>query len=231
MWATTSGVAMRGAMAHDQFFHRCFRGTCRFIPACLDTLETFSVEAIKRRLVDWAERCGKAFDVAHPWPVAVRAAALIRQSGDRAWSAPDLARAVGASCSTLERGFKIIYGTTPQRYQRIVHLRKTVRAIRNDDESLEGLVLGVGWRSVKDAHRAVRSTTGLTLSAVRRLSDDDFMRLIGGPLSLQEPGRFVPSPSERRNRSPVLSREAEPEWDPITRVRIGTLTTGDVARS
>src|SRR6266851_5730148 len=87
------------------------------------------------------------------------------------WHASELAHAVGASCSTLERSFELIYETTPRRYSALVRLRHTMEALRNDDGSLEGVILGAGWRRVKDAHRSIRKSTGMTLSGVRKLRD------------------------------------------------------------
>ena len=194
MWMTVSAVATRGASAHHHFFHSLFGGSCRFVWPWLGSVDPLSIEAVNKRLVEWAELYARTFDAAHPWPLAVKAAALIQQHPRGSWYAAQLARDVGTSCSTLERGFKTIYRTTPQRYHRLVRLRRTIEAVRSDAGSVEGVALEIGWPSVKDARRAVRRATALTLSGVRHLSNAEVAALMNGPLALP-----LPRPSRTRS--------------------------------
>jgi transcriptional regulator GlxA family with amidase domain len=103
------------------------------------------------------------------------------------WYASDLARAVGASCSTLGRGFKAIYGTTPGHYHALVRLRHTAEAVRGDSGSLEGIVVEAGWTNVNAFARALRTMTGMKPSILRRLPDEDFGALVNGRLALPLP--------------------------------------------
>jgi AraC-like DNA-binding protein len=187
MWTALSGVATRGAGAHHDLFHRCFGGSCGFRSPWLQSLDTLSAGVVRLRVTQWAEVYAREFDVAHQWPSAVRAAALLRRQPGAVWHVSELADAVGASCSTLERSFGLIYGTTPRRYNALVRLRHTMETLRNDDGSLEGVILGAGWGSVKDAHRSIRKSTGMTLSGVRKLREAEFESLMAGSLALPLP--------------------------------------------
>ena len=189
LWTALSGVATRGAGAHHDLFHRCFGGSCGFRSPWLQSLDTLSAAVLRLRVAQWAEVYAREFDAGHQWPSAVRAAALLRRQPVGVWHASELAHAVGASCSTLERSFELIYETTPRRYSALVRLRHTMEALRNDDGSLEGVILGAGWRRVKDAHRSIRKSTGMTLSGVRKLRDAEFASLLAGSLALPLPGR------------------------------------------
>ena len=187
LWTSVSAAAIRGASAYHRFFHKFFSGSCRFVPPWLESTDVLSNEAVAQRLMHWAQSYARSFDAEHAWPVAVKAATAIRQHPPSTRYAGDLARSVGTSCSTLERSFKTIYGTTPQHYHRLVRLRRTIETLRTDPGSLEGIALEVGWPSVKNAHRAMRRSTALTLSAARRLSSDEFGSLMDGALALPLP--------------------------------------------
>jgi transcriptional regulator GlxA family with amidase domain len=146
---------------------------------------------MRQRIDQWAEVHATTFDRAHRWPAATAAAAALRRQPLSVWYASDLARAVGASRSTLERGFKAIYGTTTGHYHTLLRLRHTVEAVRADSGSLEGIVVEAGWTSVTAFARVFRTITGMKPSIVRRLPDDDFTALVNGQLAL-------PLPSQRK---------------------------------
>lgn len=190
-WALLGSVITRGALTHHAQFHRCFGGACEFQPPSTPPLDTSEWSVMRQRIDQWAEVCGGHFDRAHRWPAATAAAATLRRQPLKVWSAPDLGKAVGASCSTLERGFRAIYGTTPGDYHTLLRLRHSVEAICGDNGSLEGVVLDAGWTSANAFARALRSRTGMKPSIVRLLSDEDFAALINGKLAL-------PIPSQRQ---------------------------------
>ena len=187
MWSTVSAVATRGAVAHHGLFHRCFGGACAFHGPWLSANINVCRDDVCREVVGWAESFTHDFETTHQWPPAVKAAALMRQTPSGVWHACDLARAAGASSSTLERGFKTVYGVTPQHYHILVRLQHTAQVMRHDSACIESVALCTGWGSVGEARRSFRCLTGLVLSAVRAMSKDDFESLLDGPLALPVP--------------------------------------------
>lgn len=184
MWSTVSAIATRGAAAHHGLFHRCFGGDCAFHGPWLSANISVCRGDVCREMATWAESFTHEFESAHQWPPAVKAAALMRHTPGGVWHAHDLARAAGASCSTLERSFRTVYGITPQHYHTLVRLRHTAHAMRHDSACIESVALCTGWGSVGEARRSFRSITGQVLSAVRPMSNDDFESLLDGPLAL-----------------------------------------------
>jgi AraC-like DNA-binding protein len=186
-WALLALVTTRGALTYHAQFHRCFGGACEFQPPSTPPLDASECSVMRQRIDKWAEVYQVNFDRTHQWPAATTAAAALRRRAPSAWYASDLARTVGASCSTLERGFKAIYRTTPGHYHALVRLRHTVEAVRADSGSLEGMAMEAGWSSVNAFARVFRTMTGTTPSIVRQLGDEDFVALIDGPLALPIP--------------------------------------------
>ena len=186
-WALLGSVTIRGALTYHAQFHRCFGGACEFQPPSTPPLDTAEYAVIRQRLDTWAEAYVSDFNRTHQWPAATAAAAALRRRRPSAWYASDLARMVGASCSTLERGFKTIYGMTPGQYGALVRLRQTVEAVRADSGSLEGIAVEAGWSSVNAFARVFRATTGMAPSIVRHLGHDDFAALVDGRLALPVP--------------------------------------------
>jgi AraC-like DNA-binding protein len=192
IWNTLSTNAMRGAVTHHQLFHRWFGGICAYAPVWLPLPNEFSRDAVVPLLVRWAEACARDFDRSHRWPIAVQAAALLQRDPLHVWYIPELARAAGASPSTLERNFREIYRTSPQEYQSTLRVRRTAEVLRRDAGSLEGVVLTAGWPSVKEFSRVLRKRTGTQASALRQFTNDEFATLVLGPLELPIPGQAQP---------------------------------------
>jgi AraC-like DNA-binding protein len=182
------GTAMRGALSHHQLFHRLFGGVCSYEPGWPSTCAGLSEEALQADLIQWAEMFSREFDREHCWPPAVKAATLLQQAVGHAWYVPELARAAGASSSTLERSFKRLYGVSPQQYYSLLRLRSVAHQIHFGLECVEGLIRQSGCRSAKDVYRALRQVAGLTPAAIRQLTESQFADLIDGPLALPIPG-------------------------------------------
>jgi methylphosphotriester-DNA--protein-cysteine methyltransferase len=139
-------------------------------------------------LIRWAADHARAFEDGHSWPPAVRAARLLQQSSARVWYVEDVARAVNVSAATLERGFRKFYGVTVQQYQSLARLRRIAQAVRADEGAIEGVIVDLGYRSIKDAYVPFRRLTGMTIAGVRQLTDPQFASLVDGPLGLPVPG-------------------------------------------
>jgi AraC-like DNA-binding protein len=187
IWNAISSTAWRGAVAHHQLFHRCFGGACTFLPPWLAAPSSFAVNCVREALLQWAHLAMEAFDRVHEWPVALRAAALLQEDALAVWYVPDLARLTGASCATLERNFRQIYGLTPQKYHALLRVLRTADALRSDPGSSEGVVMSVGWPSLNAFAHALRNLAGLRVSALRECTDEEFARIVRGPLALPIP--------------------------------------------
>jgi AraC-like DNA-binding protein len=187
-WTLLQHAVLLGALAHHTMFHRCFgHAPCKF-----DTPRSDSGHAPRQpsfdALIRWATDCARAFDAGHAWPPAVRAARLLQKAPASAWYVNDVARAVGVSAATLERSFKKIYGLGVQQYQSLVRLRAVARTLRADASAIEGVILDLGYRSVKDVYVPFRRITGMTPAMVRQLTESQFALLVDGPLALPVPG-------------------------------------------
>jgi len=208
-WSLITATTQRGAEAHHKWFHRCFGDTsCKFQSAAVPPVVSFARERVRPLLMTWAGTYTDRFRSEHVWPVAVRAAALLRAGARDDWYIHELASAVGTSTATLERSFNKIYRISPQPYHSLVRLRLIATEIRAGESATEGVLLELGCRSPKDAYRAFRNVTGITPAAVRRLSDVKFAALMQGPLGLP-----VPRPVSQRNVT------GEPEGRPRSRER------------
>lgn len=186
-WALLGSVIMRAALTYHAQFHRCFGGACEFQPHSTPPLDTSEWTVMRQHIDKWAEAYAATFDRAHRWPAAIAAAAALRRQPLKVWYAPDLAKAVGASCSTLERGFRAIYGTPRGDYHTLLRLRHSVEALRGDNGSLESIALECGWTSANAFARAFRSRTGMTPSVVRLMPDEAFAALANEQLALPLP--------------------------------------------
>jgi AraC-like DNA-binding protein len=196
-WNLLAAAVSRGAAAHHRWFHRCFGGrSCTFHPDALPHVESYDRDRALLSLITWARDHAACFGRAHSWPVAVRAAAVLRSRPGADWPIERLAATVGASKATLERSFRAVYGISPHSYRSLVRMRLTAVSIR-DGGCIEGVLLDLGWRSPKAAYRAFRRAAKMTIADVRRLSDDECSLLLGGPLALpsqmpaREPGRPI----------------------------------------
>jgi AraC-like DNA-binding protein len=189
-WNLLAAAVSRGAAAHHRWFHRCFGGgRCTFHPDALPHAESYERNCALPILVTWAHDYAVRFGRTHAWPVAVRAAAVLRSRPGADWPIERLAATVGASTATLERSFSAVYGVSPHRYRSLLRMRLTAMSIR-DGGCIEGVLLDLGCRSPKAVYRAFRRAAKMTIADVRRLSDDEFSSLLEGPLALPLP---VPS--------------------------------------
>ena len=186
-----------GATRHHALFHAWFDDSpCAFRWDDIPSYSTHPAAQFAVSLRGWSSEYVRRFDEQHAWPAAVRAAILLRQSSQRTWYVEELARAVNVSAATLERGFRKVYGVSAQRYQCLARLRSTAQAIRAEQAAVEGVLLDLGWRSMKDAYRPFRRMTGMTIGAIRNVTDSEFGSLIDGVLAL-------PLPIPFRRRQPV----------------------------
>jgi hypothetical protein len=211
-WASVSNVAVRGALEYHRGFHRYFGGTCAFEPPALSLLGAVSSDALRARITEWAAACERTFAAEHRWPPAVAATALLRRNPLAVCYTPQLAKAVGASCSTLERSCRTVYGCSLQHYHALLRVRNTLQRVRSDPGCLEGVALDAGWSSMSDLGRVLRELTGMRLSAVRLLTPAAFTLLLSGVLALPVPG---PKPV---TFAPGRSRQLRPRAGRTSRV-------------
>ena len=187
LWNCVMPTLFRGAVMHHELFHRCFGEPCVFTPPWPYAVTRFEQTTLTRQMAHWLVAQESAFDSVHRWPAAVRAAVIVQRDPGHNWYISELAKAVGASASTLQRGFQQVYGIRPQRYQMLVRLRSAAAELRNDSGCVESVLLNGGCHSVRNAYRTFRQWTGITLADVRRLTDDQFCRLMNGPLAVPPP--------------------------------------------
>jgi AraC-like DNA-binding protein len=188
-WTTLQHTLLRGALAHHTLFHRYFGNpVCANATPHVDCPRAVIEDRTFSSLIRWATEHARAFDGRHVWPAAVRAARLLQKSPQHAWYVDDLARAVNVTSATLERGFRRIYGISAQRYQCLVRLRAIAHALRADASAIEGVILDVGYRSVKDVYVPFRRITEMTPAMVRHLTESQFASLVDGRLALPTPG-------------------------------------------
>jgi AraC-like DNA-binding protein len=192
-WTTVQKTVLLGALAHHASFHRWFQDSpCTFQPQQpLHSREMLSDATSFSSLTRWAADYARAFDDRHLWPAAVRAARLLQTRSANAWYVEDLAHLGNVSPGTLERGFRKIYGLTVQQYQSLVRLRSVAQAVRADEGVIEGVILDLGYRSIKDAYKPFRRMTGMTVARVRGMTESRFASLMSGPLRLPVPGQPV----------------------------------------
>jgi len=202
-WTCLRDTIARGAAAHHRLFHRCFGpAACEFDSGSWPAPESFTVQPAFAALNAWVVAYSTRFDEVHMWPPAVKAACVLQARVCEAWHVDELAKAVGTSRATLERSFRRIYGSSAQQYHRRLRLRRAATAIRSNSGCIDGVILELGCRSPKDAYRAFRQATGMTLAAVRQLTDEEFFTLMSGPLKIPVPER----PLRVRQRHPCEER-------------------------
>ena len=188
-WTMVQQAVLLGALAHHAAFHRFFgNAPCRYDTPRVESSHTPSHHRSFAPVIQWAAAHACAFDAHHAWPPAVRAARLLQKAGGNTCYVDDVARAVNVSAATLERGFRRIYGISVQQYHSLVRLRTIAHTLRTDESAIEGVILDLGYRSIKDAYAPLRRMTGLTVAMVRRLTESEFASLIDGPLALPVPG-------------------------------------------
>lgn len=197
-WSYVRETIGRGASAHHRSFHRYFGPTaCHFEVDSLPAAESFAAQPTFAALNAWVDAYSTRFDKAHRWPPAVKAASLLQAHVGRTWYIDELARSVGASRATLERSFKRIYGISALQYYSRRKLRRAATTVRSTTGCIDGVTQEIGCRSAKDAYRAFRQATGMTLAAVRHLTDDEFSALMSGPLEIPIPGAVREQSSPR----------------------------------
>jgi methylphosphotriester-DNA--protein-cysteine methyltransferase len=100
---------------------------------------------------------------------------------------PRLAKEAATSVATLERSFREIYASTPAHYQSLIRVRVTAGMLRNDEGSIEGVIISAGWRSLREFARSLQRMTGWRPAQLRHCSADEFDALISGPLRVPVP--------------------------------------------
>jgi AraC-like DNA-binding protein len=182
-------AVLLGALAHHAAFHRWFdASTCAFRPHSLHVGHCSSSDTFVSSLRRWAEDHARSFDEQHAWPPATRVARLLQKAPADTWYVDDVAREVCVSSATLERSFRKTYGMAVQEYHSLVRLRSVAHAVRADRSVIEGVILDLGYTSIKDVYAPLRRMTGMTLATVRELTESQFASLINGSLALPVPG-------------------------------------------
>lgn len=112
----------------------------------------------------------------HPANSAVRAAQVIRDAPNRAWTLDALATAANARPAALRREFQARFGIRPIAY---VHLARVTRAISllRTPAKVEAVAWDLGYRSKKDLYAALSRWASSTPTEVRGLSDDESLWL------------------------------------------------------
>ncbi len=197
MWQKLRHATERGASDHHALFHRFFGGSsCLFQTGSLPSAVGFERETIQHAVRRWTESYMARFEGEHMWPVAVRAAAILRACFSKRWEIDEISRAVGASAATLERRFSKVYGVTVGQYLALVRVRAALVVIRAGDTCIESIGLQIGYRSSKDLYRVLRTFGGGTPTTIRRLTEAHFAILLERDFALPIPG--LPTPARRR---------------------------------
>jgi AraC-like DNA-binding protein len=184
-WFVLKDAITRGAESHHAWFHQCAADAfCLFRVRPPSAPPTFTPAHVISVLNDWAIEYAWGFEAVHCWPPAIRAMELLRAAPKRVWRVADLAKTVHVSCATLERSFCRIFKMTVLQYEALARLRAVVEDVYDSRACIDGILLDHGYRSPKAAYGLCRSLTGMTLSAVRRLSNIEYEALLGGPLAL-----------------------------------------------
>jgi AraC-like DNA-binding protein len=89
-------------------------------------------------------------------PVVGAAVAKLHEDPARAWTTATLAREISVSRATLARRFPAVVGQTPGAYLTRWRMDLAARALRDTDDSLEGIARAVGYTSVYAFSRAFR---------------------------------------------------------------------------
>jgi AraC-like DNA-binding protein len=89
-------------------------------------------------------------------PVAGAAVARLHEDPARAWTTATLAREIAVSRATLARRFPAVVGETPGAYLTRWRMDLAARALRDTDDTLEGIARSVGYTSVYAFSRAFR---------------------------------------------------------------------------
>ena len=88
--------------------------------------------------------------------------------GDPSLCLGDWARARGLHLASLSRGFRQLYGVTPQGFRLAQRVHRAIEALARSPEPLGALALDCGFADQAHMTRAVASLTGVTPAALRR---------------------------------------------------------------
>jgi AraC-like DNA-binding protein len=186
--------ATKAAELFDWCFHRRFSSAPCEKLSIQNSAEIWRgpSEDVRELLSKWQHLFLTRFAQDHSWPIADRIAAILRErSADRV-AIDDLARELGCARTRITREFRVTFGISVAVYHTRARLHHALRALREPTYSVDAVARMIGYRSPKNFYAALQSITPLSPSAVRRLSDHDFYRLLDSMLpdrSLQEPYR------------------------------------------
>jgi AraC-like DNA-binding protein len=163
-------TSMAGRQFDRRFHKRTGHAPCD--GTCLDEAERVWTEAasfddprIALRL--WPVRYRGAFDSGHSWPVAFRAATIVRSRFTARLPLDEVARAVGCSRSVLTRRFSQEFAMSVREFQTRLRIREAVRLLQTTPWTVECVAGLVGYRSPTNLHEALRSELSLTPGQVR----------------------------------------------------------------
>jgi AraC-like DNA-binding protein len=161
------------------WFHRTTPLPCVFPPIESAARIWFDSQTDPRRLLtQWASTYAAAFARHHPLPPAWKAARLLRTRAAQRADIRGVARAVGASRSTLDENFNRTFGMAPSVYHARLRVTHGLTELRDRGIKVEHAARLAGFGSVKNFNRAVRRCSAMTPSQVRRLAPADFARLL-----------------------------------------------------
>jgi AraC-like DNA-binding protein len=142
-----------GHQFHRDFHARVWPGDCPVAP-------TERVAGIWKGSVEhppdvrqWAGEFLVAFDRDHQWPVAARAAALLRARCALPLDVPSIARQVGCSKTTLMKAFSDAFAMTMTEYIRRLRIRRSIAGLRDRESKVAAIARsGMRARRISIAH-------------------------------------------------------------------------------